>query len=110
MATGPRRKGAHERAIVFGGRRIQSGPGIRHARAGVRGRPGGIDSNAGQFTAKGNFTGWEYSINDGGRLVATVSRERAVRDKFVVDIFADGDDIFVLALVLAISSIQDKRR
>src|SRR5262249_18567195 len=32
---------AHERAIVFGGRRIRPGEGIRHARLGVRGRPGG---------------------------------------------------------------------
>jgi hypothetical protein len=36
-----------------------------------------IDSSFGQFTAKGSFTGWDYSISHDGQLVATVSRELA---------------------------------
>jgi uncharacterized protein YxjI len=69
-----------------------------------------VESQFGRITAKGNFDGWNYSIHEGHRLIATVSRELALREKFTVDIADDVNDVFVLAIVLAIDAIHDERR
>lgn len=69
-----------------------------------------VDSQFGRITAKGNFSGWHYSIHQGGQLIATVSRELALREKFQVDIADNVNDVFVLAIVLAIDAIHDERR
>ena len=42
--------------------------------------------------------------------MATISRELAFREKFVVDIATGMNDVFLLAVVLAIDSIHDERR
>jgi len=50
------------------------------------------------------------AISSGHHPVARVCRELAFREKFLVDI-ADGmNDVFVLAVVLAIDAIHDERR
>ncbi len=82
--------------------------GVRHE--GLFGARYQIDSSAGSLTARGNFTGWEYSISDGGQPIATVSRQLARKETFVVDVADDADEIFTVALVLAIDAIQDQRR
>jgi uncharacterized protein YxjI len=69
-----------------------------------------VDSHFGRISAKGNFSGWNYSIHQGGQLIATVSRELALREKFQVDIADNVNDVFVLAVVLAIDAIHDERR
>ena len=69
-----------------------------------------VDSHLGRITAKGNFGGWNYSIHQGGQLIATVSRELALREKFQVDIADNVNEVFVLAVVLAIDAIHDERR
>ena len=69
-----------------------------------------VDSSFGRITAKGNFSGWNYSIHQGGHLIATVSRELALREKFQVDIADNVNEVFVLAIVLAIDAIHDERR
>jgi uncharacterized protein YxjI len=94
---------AHD--ILLGGTQVAE---VRHT--GFFGERYDIDSTFGRFTAKGSFTGWDYSISLDGRLVATVSRQLAFREKFVVDT-ADGvNDVFLLAIVLAIDAIHDERR
>jgi len=69
-----------------------------------------IDSQFGRISAKGNFAGWHYSIHQQGRPIASVSRELAFREKFQVEISDDANDVFVLAVVLAIDAIHDERR
>ena len=69
-----------------------------------------VDSQFGRITAKGDFGGWNYSIHDGHQLIATVSREFALREKFLVDVANDVNDVFILAIVLAIDAIHDERR
>ena len=94
---------AHD--ILIGGQPVAE---VRHT--GFFGERYDIDSSFGQFTAKGSFTGWDYSISHNGQLVATISRELAFRERFVVET-ADGmNDVFLLAVVLAIDAIHDERR
>jgi uncharacterized protein YxjI len=66
--------------IIIDGQRVAE---VRHE--GLFGARYHIDSSVGNLSAKGNFTGWEYSISDGGRLIATVSRQLALKETFVVD-------------------------
>ncbi len=94
---------AHD--ISIGGQRVAE---VRHT--GFFGEHYEIDSSFGQLTAKGSFTGWDYRISQGGQVVATISREFAFREKFLVDMADGGNDIFILAIVLAIDSIHDERR
>jgi len=49
-------------------------------------------------------------ITETFRAIVTVARQRALRETRVVDIADDADEILVLALVLAIDSIQNQRR
>ena len=91
--------------IDLGGQRVAE---VRHT--GFLGERYEIDSNFGQFTAKGSFTGWDYTISQAGRVVATISRQLAFREKFVVDTADGANDVFLLAIVLAIDAIHDERR
>ncbi|HEX9032167.1 MAG TPA: hypothetical protein VF834_10005 [Streptosporangiaceae bacterium] len=69
-----------------------------------------IDSSFGQLSARGSFTGWDYTISSGHHQVARISRELSLREKFQVDV-ADGvNEVFILAIVLAIDAIHDERR
>jgi uncharacterized protein YxjI len=94
---------AHD--ILIGGQRVAE---VRHT--GFFGERYEIDSSFGQFTAKGSFTGWDYTISHGGQVIATISREFAFREKFLVQTADGGNDILILAIVLAIDSIHDERR
>ena len=94
---------AHD--ILIGGQRVAE---VRHT--GFFGEHYDIPSAFGLFTAKGSFTGWQYSISLDGQIVATISRELAFGEKFVVDIATGMNDVFLLAVVLAIDSIHDERR
>jgi uncharacterized protein YxjI len=69
-----------------------------------------IDSQYGRISAKGNFSGWHYSIHQQGHQIATVSREFALREKFGVEISDNVNDVFVLAVVLTIDAIHNERR
>jgi uncharacterized protein YxjI len=91
--------------ILIGGQRVAE---VRHT--GFFGEHYEIDSSFGQLTAKGSFTGWDYRISQGGQVVASISREFAFREKFLVETVDGGNDIFILAIVLAIDSIHDERR
>jgi uncharacterized protein YxjI len=91
--------------ILLGGQRVAE---IRHT--GFFGEHYEIDSSFGQFTAKGSFTGWDYSISQAGQLVATVSQQLSFREQFVVDTANGVNDVLMLAIVLAIDAIHDERR
>ena len=91
--------------ILLGGQPVAE---IRHT--GFLGEHYEIDSSFGQLTARGSFTGWDYSISEAGRTVATISRQLAFREKFVVDTADGANDVFILAVVLAIDAIHDERR
>jgi uncharacterized protein YxjI len=91
--------------IFMGGQRVAE---VRHE--GFFGEHYEINSSLGRLTAKGNFSGRNYSVDRDGRLIATVSREFSLaREKFRVDVADEADDVFVLAVVLAIEAIHDER-
>ncbi len=91
--------------IIVGGQRVAE---VRHE--GFFGDHYDIESSLGRLTAKGHFDGWDYSISQQGQPVAHISRELALREKFAVDI-ADGmQDVFILAVVLAIEAIHTERQ
>ena len=69
-----------------------------------------IDSASGQFVAQGNFLGWQYTISQGGRVAAALSRQGILPSTFEVDTADGQDDLFLLCLVLAIEQIHRERR
>ena len=69
-----------------------------------------IDSQYGRISAKGNFSGWNYKIHQGGQVIATVSREFSLREKFQVEIYDNVNEVFLLAVVLTIDAIHNERR
>jgi uncharacterized protein YxjI len=81
---------------------------VRHT--GIFGEHYEIDSSQGQISAKGNFTGWHYTLSRGGAVIATVDRELALKERFTVDVADGEDDVLILATVLAIDNIHDERR
>lgn len=69
-----------------------------------------IDSPAGQLEARGNFSGRNYAVTRAGATVATVSQQRTFRERFAIEV-ADGEDtVLMLAVVLVIETIRDRRR
>jgi len=91
--------------ILVGGQHVAD---VRHE--GIFGEHYEIDSSVGQLTAKGSFGGWDYSISRAGQAIATISRNLSFREKFTVDVAPGENDVFVLAVVLAIDAIHDERR
>lgn len=69
-----------------------------------------VDSQFGRISAKGNFSGWHYSISQQGQPIAQVSRELALREKFRVEIADGANEAFVLAVVLTIDAIHAERQ
>jgi uncharacterized protein YxjI len=69
-----------------------------------------VDSASGQFVAKGNFLGWQYTISKGGRVVASLSTQGILPSIFEVDMADGEDDLFLLCLVLAIEQIRRERK
>jgi uncharacterized protein YxjI len=81
---------------------------VRHA--GIFGDKYDIQSAFGYLNARGHFDGGDYTISRDGMPVARMVRKFSLREKFAVDV-ADGENqVFLLALVLAIEAIHDERR
>lgn len=91
--------------IFVGGQHVAD---VRHE--GIFGEHYEIDSSFGLLTAKGSFGGWDYSISRGGQTIATISQQLSFREKFTVDIATGENDVFLIAVVLAIDAIHDERR
>jgi uncharacterized protein YxjI len=90
--------------IFVGGQHVAD---VRHE--GIFGERYDIDSSFGRLSAKGSFGGWDYSISRDGQTIATISRHLSFREKFTVDVAAGENEVFVLAVVLAIDAIHDER-
>jgi uncharacterized protein YxjI len=69
-----------------------------------------IDSASGQFVAQGSFLGWQYTIRQGERVVASLSTQGILPSTFEVDTADGEDDLFLLCLVLAIEQIHRERK
>jgi uncharacterized protein YxjI len=69
-----------------------------------------IDSASGQFVAQGSFLGWQYTIRQGERVVAALSKQGVLPSTFEVDTADGEDDLFLLCLVLAIEQIHRERK
>ncbi|HLY29617.1 MAG TPA: LURP-one-related family protein [Ktedonobacterales bacterium] len=63
------------------------------------------------FEVKGSLLEHEYTITQGGQVVATVSKRWiALTDTYGVDIAPGQDDVVVLASVLALDLAEDRER
>jgi uncharacterized protein YxjI len=89
--------------VYLGGQRVAQ---VRHA--GFFGDHYNIDTVFGQFTARGHFGG-DYSLNQDGMPVASMTRQFSLREKFAIDIAQGQNDVLLLALMLAIEAIHDER-
>jgi uncharacterized protein YxjI len=69
-----------------------------------------VDSAFGQFIAEGSFLGWQYTISNEGRVVASLSQQGIMPATFEVDTADGEDDLFLLCLVLAIEQIHRERK
>ena len=69
-----------------------------------------VDSASGQFVAQGSFLGWQYTISQGERVVARLSKQNSLPSTFEVDTADGQDDLFLLCLVLAIEQIHRERK
>jgi len=87
--------------ILVGGRKAAE---VHHA--GVFGDKYDIDSSFGRLTARGHFAGRDYTIHQGHHEVAKVWKKLSLREKFGVDIADGTEDVFILAVVLAIDEIH----
>lgn len=77
---------------------------------GIFGQRYEITSAAGQMEARGNFSQRTYTVTRSGAVVATITQQRSFREKFAVEI-ADGEEpALLLAVVLTIEVIRDRRR
>jgi len=69
-----------------------------------------IDSASGQLVAQGNFLGWQYTIGQGERVLATLTKQGILPSTFEVDTADGQDDLYLLCLVLAIEQIHRERK
>lgn len=94
---------AHE--VYVGGERAAQ---VRHA--GIFGDKYDIQSAFGHLTAHGHFDGGDYTIGRDGVPVARMVRQFSLREKFAIDVADNENQVFLLALVLAIEAIHAERR
>jgi uncharacterized protein YxjI len=60
--------------------------------------------------SQGSFLGWQYTISQGERVVAALSKQGILPSTFEVDTADGEDDLFLLCLVLAIEQIHRERK
>jgi uncharacterized protein YxjI len=80
---------------------------VRHA--GIFGDKYDIESAYGIIAARGHFAGGDYSLSRGDVPVARMVRQFSLREKFAVDVSDDENQVFFLAVVLAIEAIHEER-
>lgn len=91
--------------VYLDGQRVAQ---VRHA--GIFGDRYDIESSYGVYNARGRFDGGDYTIGRDGSIVARMVRQFSLREKFAVDVADNENQVFLLALVLAIEAIHDERR
>jgi uncharacterized protein YxjI len=90
--------------IYVGGQQVAQ---VRHA--GIFGDKYDIQSAYGVLSARGHFAGGDYTLSRGGMPVARMIRKFSLREKFAVDVTDDENQVFFLAVVLAIEAIHAER-
>jgi uncharacterized protein YxjI len=90
--------------IFLGG---QQAAQVRHA--GIFGDKYDIESAFGIISARGHFAGGDYTLSRGGVPVARMVRKFSLREKFAIDVSDDENQVFFLAVVLAIEAIHAER-
>jgi uncharacterized protein YxjI len=90
--------------VYVGGQQVAQ---VRHA--GIFGDRYDIESAYGLLNARGHFAGGDYTVSRGGMPVARMVRQFSLREKFAVDVADEENQVFLLALVLAIEAIHDER-
>jgi uncharacterized protein YxjI len=93
---------AHE--VFVAGQQVAQ---VRHA--GIFGDKYDIQSAYGLISARGHFDGGDYTLSRDGMPVARMVRKFSLREKFAVEISDQDDQVFLLAVVLAIEAIHDER-
>lgn len=91
--------------VYLDGQRVAQ---VRHA--GIFGDRYDIDSAFGVLNARGHFDGGDYTVSRDGTVVARMVRRFSLREKFAIDVADNENQVFLLALVLAIEAIHDERR
>ena len=92
------------RQIDVGGEQVAQ---VRHT--GILGDRYQIDTSLGVLTARGHLFSGNFSLTRDGTLIAQMARQFSVREKFAVDISDDENAPFILAVMLAIEAIHDRR-
>jgi len=69
-----------------------------------------VDSAFGEYVAEGSFLGWQWTISQGQRVVASLSQQSMLPATFEVDTADGEDDLFLLCLVLSIEQIHRERK
>jgi uncharacterized protein YxjI len=77
---------------------------------GLFGRRYEIDSAEGHLAASGNFSGRQYTITRGATAAASVAQRRGLRERFAVEIEDQEDPVLMLAMIVTIETIRDRRR
>lgn len=91
--------------VYLDGQRVAQ---VRHA--GIFGDRYDIESAFGILNARGHFAGGDYTVSRDGMQLARMVRQFSLREKFAVDVADNENQVFLLALVLAIEAIHDERR
>ena len=68
------------------------------------------DCSIGGMEITGNILGFDYNISLNGQQVGHIMRKISLRDSFVLDVSNDFEPEFMIALVIAIDNITDRRR
>jgi uncharacterized protein YxjI len=90
--------------VHVGGQQVAQ---VRHS--GIFGDKYDIESAYGILAARGHFAGGDYTLSRDGVPVARMVRQFALREKFAVEVSDDENQVFFLAVVLAIEAIHDER-
>jgi uncharacterized protein YxjI len=90
--------------VYAGGQQVAQ---VRHA--GIFGDKYDIESAYGIISARGHFAGGDYTLSRGGAPVARMVRQFALREKFAVEVSDEENQVFFLAVVLAIEAIHEER-
>jgi uncharacterized protein YxjI len=90
--------------VHVGGQQVAQ---VRHA--GIFGDKYDIESAYGIINARGHFAGGDYTLSRDGVPVARMVRQFSLREKFAIEVPDDENQVFFLAIVLAIEAIHDER-
>ena len=67
------------------------------------------DCSLGNIEIMGNILGFDYNMTIDGKQIAHISRKISLRDSFILDASDEYEPEFLIALVIAIDNISDRR-